>query len=163
MGSGFQKFILDIIMRIVLTNISTISNSNLIFIDEGFGCLDKENFLHIADILKKLKHNFSAMVIITHIPELKSYADKSITIKKLGADSLVKHGDIVKEKYSSSEEKQTNLPNQASLIIIRGKMYYCKSCDTERKYTEQAVARHLSSKSYVAKHNRYLNLDANDS
>ena len=88
MASGYQKFIMDMILRIVLLNglsgISgnNISNPNILILDEGFGCLDKENFIEVAKILKKLKQCFSYIMIITHINELKSYADKSIDIKR---------------------------------------------------------------------------------
>jgi DNA repair exonuclease SbcCD ATPase subunit len=179
MGSGFQKFILDIIMRIVLTNISPVSNPNLIFIDEGFGCLDKENFLHVAGILQKLKNNFSAMIVITHIPELKAYADKSITVGRQAGDSIMRHGtemkkniideglsvDKTKEKKVVKEkkaEKESTCPVECveDLIEINGTMYRCVACDVVHKYTPEAVKKHLDAKSYKAKHEKHLNLRA---
>jgi DNA repair exonuclease SbcCD ATPase subunit len=52
----------------------------MLIVDEGFGCLDRENFTRVAKILSKLKSNFRCMLIITHIDELKSYADRLIDI-----------------------------------------------------------------------------------
>jgi DNA repair exonuclease SbcCD ATPase subunit len=97
MASGYQKFIMDMILRIVLlkdlSGISgnNISNPNILILDEGFGCLDKENFIEVAKILKKLKQCFSCIMIITHINELKSYADKSIDIKRSNQVSKINY------------------------------------------------------------------------
>jgi energy-coupling factor transporter ATP-binding protein EcfA2 len=97
MASGYQKFIMDMILRIVLLNDlsgisgNNISNPNILILDEGFGCLDKENFIEVAKILKKLKQCFSCIMIITHINELKSYADKSIDIKRSNQVSKINY------------------------------------------------------------------------
>jgi DNA repair exonuclease SbcCD ATPase subunit len=97
MASGYQKFIMDMILRIVLlkdlSGISgnNISNPNILILDEGFGCLDKENFIEVAKILKKLKQCFSCIMVITHINELKSYADKSIDIKRTNQVSKINY------------------------------------------------------------------------
>ncbi len=162
MGSGFQKFILDIIMRVVLTNISPVSNSNMIFIDEGFGCLDKENFIHVASILKKLKRNFSAMFVVTHIPELKSYSDKTIMISRLKGDSIIRYGtDIKPEPLSSAAPSNSKADAQKPVrtdgfIEITGGTYKCLACGVERKYTASLLERHLSAKTYAAKHTKYM-------
>ena len=94
MGSGMQKFILDMVARITLTQISTISNPNMIFIDEGFGSLDKDNFILVADILKKLKLNFDALIIISHLSEMTTYMDKSINITRKKYLSNVQYGEL---------------------------------------------------------------------
>lgn len=65
MTSGYQEFVIDMIMRIVLTTIlcrgksNNIINPIILILDEGFGCLDKKNFIEVDEMLKKLKHNFS--------------------------------------------------------------------------------------------------------
>ncbi len=140
-------------MRVVLTNISPVSNPNIIFIDEGFGCLDKENFIQVASILRKLKNNFSAMIVVTHIPELKSYADKTITISNANRDSIMRYG-------VSDAEIKISIPDTPiqSFIEIIGSMYRCIACGFVRKYTDNAVQKHLNAKSYKSKHEKYLSL-----
>jgi len=97
MASGYQKFIMDMILRIVLLNDlcgisgNNISNPNILILDEGFGCLDSDNFIEVAKILKKLKQCFSCIMIITHINELKSYADKSIDITRTNQESKINY------------------------------------------------------------------------
>lgn len=94
LGSGFQKFILDMILRIVLTKLSNISNPNILFIDEGFGCLDKDNFINVCGCLQKLKDNFDAMIIITHIPELQAYMNQIIEVKTDMIQSQLQFGQM---------------------------------------------------------------------
>lgn len=94
MGSGMMKFLLDLIFRITLTEISSISCPRTLFVDEGFGALDRENFIAVANILQKLKANFDSLIIISHITELQSYVDKTIEIKRSGYLSNVQYGSL---------------------------------------------------------------------
>lgn len=94
LGSGFQKFLLDMIMRIVLTRISNISNPNILFVDEGFGCLDKENFASVCSCLIKMKSNFDAMIVITHIPELQAYMNQIMNVNSENGQSHLQFGHL---------------------------------------------------------------------
>jgi DNA repair exonuclease SbcCD ATPase subunit len=102
LGSGFQKFLLDMIMRIVLTKISNISNPNILFVDEGFGCLDKSNFTNVCSCLMKMKSNFDAMIVITHIPELQSYMDQLLEVSNDGLSKL-QFGQLTIDDYDLFE------------------------------------------------------------
>jgi DNA repair exonuclease SbcCD ATPase subunit len=103
LGSGFQKFLLDMIMRIVLTRISNISNPNILFIDEGFGCLDKQNFINVCSCLTKMKDNFDAMIIITHIPELQAYMNQILQINTDNNASKLQFGNLTLDQYDIFE------------------------------------------------------------
>jgi DNA repair exonuclease SbcCD ATPase subunit/predicted MPP superfamily phosphohydrolase len=117
MGSGFQKFLLDMIMRIILTDISVLSCPNIIFIDEGFGCLDADNFTEVAKILRKLKYNFDAMIIITHIQELKSYADVAINIDRNENFSNIKFGKLTEaEANVNIDTTSDTLPDDSEEV-----------------------------------------------
>ena len=90
--------ILRIVLLDGLNNISgnNISNPNILILDEGFGCLDEENFTEVAGILKKLKRCFKCILIITHINKLKTYADANINIERVGHNSKITYsGDSV--------------------------------------------------------------------
>ena len=183
MSSGFQKFIIDIIMRIVLTNISVLGNSNILFIDEGFGCLDKENFVEVSKILQTLKYNFSAIVIITHISELKSYADKIIDVKKLTKFSSIQYGELTDTELAielkSEIERDSRIAKEfkenkiicpvdtipeiiqshaEKLVEVKENTYYCRACKIEKKMSLNAIKKHLSSKSYQKKHDKYISI-----
>jgi ATPase subunit of ABC transporter with duplicated ATPase domains len=243
MASGYQKFVIDMIMRIVLTTIlsggksNNISNPNMLILDEGFGCLDKKNFIAVAEVLKKLKNNFKCMVIITHIEELKSYADEIINIERIKRCSKITYGQIfggesvanimlemklikenkefsdilmasrveknkkqalkqgeikakkelvVKirtekikardaEKVNRANIKAEKEKNDIELVRIMGlpdlirehtittfenadavPMFMCKACNKSFVATERRILAHVSSKSYRAKHKKYI-------
>jgi exonuclease SbcC len=108
LASGMQKFVLDLIFRITLTNISSISSSRTLFVDEGFGALDRDNFIAIAEMLQKLKGNFDSLIIISHIIELRSYVDISINIEKHDYTSFVQYGVL------TDAQKRVNLADETS-------------------------------------------------
>jgi DNA repair exonuclease SbcCD ATPase subunit len=112
MGSGMQKFVLDLIFRITLTEISSISCPKTLFVDEGFGSLDKENFIGIANTLQKLKTNFDSLIIISHISELNSYVDKTIKIAKRGHLSNVQFGELANYQKEVRLLLDTNVNNK---------------------------------------------------
>jgi DNA repair exonuclease SbcCD ATPase subunit len=107
MASGYQKFIMDMILRIVLTTClaksNNISNPNILILDEGFGCLDTQTFVSVAKVLKTLKNRFEFILIITHIEELKSYADQIINITRIQNESKLISGG---ESNCNSESLQ---------------------------------------------------------
>ncbi len=80
-ASGFQKFILDIIMRVVFAEITKCSTPEILFIDEGFGCLDKNNFSTVCGTLGHFSRNFKSIFIISHLEEIQSYMHSNIKIK----------------------------------------------------------------------------------
>lgn len=98
MGSGFQKFVIDLCIRIVLTQISKISRPNILMIDEGFGCLDPHNFKEIQKCIVQLKHNYDYILIISHIQELKSSCSKYIKITRVGDFSNILFGELTTEE-----------------------------------------------------------------
>lgn len=115
MSSGMQKFLLDLIFRITLTEISCISCTKTLFVDEGFGALDKENFISVANILQKLKVNFDSLFIISHITELNSYVDITINIRKYDYLSKVQYGALSdNEKHIRVLEYMSNNSNATS-------------------------------------------------
>ena len=82
MGSGYQKFVLDLVMRIVFSELSRSSNPRLLFIDEGFGSLDSTNFINLCKCLSQLKSRFRSLILISHIDEIQTYITDFIRVKK---------------------------------------------------------------------------------
>jgi ABC-type multidrug transport system ATPase subunit len=118
MGSGMQKFVLDLIFRITLTQISSISCPKTLFVDEGFGSLDAENFIAIANILQKLKGDFDSLIIISHITELRNYVDMSIDITRKGYLSSVKFGGLTDDQKTLSLSAETNIINKRNTDFV---------------------------------------------
>lgn len=118
MGSGMQKFVLDLIFRITLTQISSISCPKTLFVDEGFGSLDAENFIAIANILQKLKGDFDSLIIISHISELRNYVDMSIDITRKGYLSSVKFGDLTDDQKVLMLATETSAVNKSNADFV---------------------------------------------
>jgi hypothetical protein len=119
MASGYQKFIMDMILRIVLTTClaksNNISNPNILILDEGFGCLDKKNFVEVAKVLKTLKNKFKSILIITHIEELKSYADQIINITRAQNESKLISGGGTNGDFEPLQMLKMNLVEELSV------------------------------------------------
>lgn len=162
MGSGFQKFLLDMIMRITLTNISVLSNPSIIFIDEGFGCLDAENFIEVAQILTKLKNNFDAMIIITHLQELKAYTDITIDIKVVNTFSILHSGSLTESEKNvvhkaHVDDVDIKIDDVMILFDLTPDGATCKACKKTLKRTaESTLLKHFTAKTGKKRHDKYL-------
>jgi len=116
--------ILRIVLLDGLNNISgnNISNPNILILDEGFGCLDEENFTEVARILKKLKRCFKCILIITHINKLKTYADANINIERVGHNSKI--------TYSRNSESKNKID---SMLEVKIDVYLADKKETMSK------------------------------
>lgn len=147
LGSGMQRFVLDLIFRIVLTEISCISCPAILFVDEGFGCLDRESFISVAGILQKLKGNFKGMFIISHINELRAYVDKTIDVVKKGQYSNVQSGEITLSQKCLQLLSENNVNNKRVVDF--------KASGKEKKLTkkqEEKLSAEDKIKKYAADH-----------
>jgi len=88
-GSGMEKMIASIAIRVALINISNLSKSDMFIIDEGFGALDDSNIESCSRLLKSLKKFFKTILIISHVDSIKEIVDKNIEVTKKGPDSYV--------------------------------------------------------------------------
>ena len=88
-GSGMEKMIASIAIRVALINISNLSKSDMFIIDEGFGALDDSNIEACSRLLKSLKKFFKTILIISHVDSIKEIVDKNIEVIKKGPDSYV--------------------------------------------------------------------------
>jgi exonuclease SbcC len=80
LGSGMEKMISSIAIRVALTNISSLPKSTMLIIDEGFGALDESNLEACARLLTNLKSYFKNILIISHVDAIKDIVDNVIDI-----------------------------------------------------------------------------------
>ena len=90
-GSGMEKMMASIAIRVALINISSLPKSDIFIIDEGFGALDESNIEACGRLLKSLKRYFKTILIISHVDSIKDIVDKNIEITIKGQDSYVDH------------------------------------------------------------------------
>ena len=91
LGSGMEKMIASLAIRVALINVSSLPKTSMLMIDEGFGSLDENNLESCGKLLHSLKKWFKNIVVISHIDAIKDIVDNTIDITKKGADSHVRH------------------------------------------------------------------------
>jgi DNA repair exonuclease SbcCD ATPase subunit len=89
LGSGMEKMMSSLAIRVALINCSTLPKTNMLMIDEGFGALDETNLEACGKLLQSLKKWFKNILIISHIDAIKDIVDNTIEIMKKGVDSHV--------------------------------------------------------------------------
>ena len=88
-GSGMEKMISSLALRVALINVCTLPRSDMLIIDEGFGALDDKNVEACSRLLISLKKYFSNIIIISHVDAVKDVVDNVIDIQKNGKDAKV--------------------------------------------------------------------------
>lgn len=89
LGSGMEKSISSIALRVALNNISSLPKSDFFIIDEGFGVFDDAGIEACNRLLTSLKRYFRIVLVITHIDGIKDIADHVLEITKNEKDSKV--------------------------------------------------------------------------
>ena len=82
MGSGLEKFVLSLAIRVALINISNLPRPNFIAIDEGFGCADKDNLNSMSSLLSYFRDIFDFIWVVSHLDAMKDMVDTQLEIKK---------------------------------------------------------------------------------
>ena len=89
-GSGMEKMISSLALRVALINVCNAPRSDVLIIDEGFGALDDKNIEACSRLLESLKKYFTNILIISHVDAMKDVVDNVLDIQKNGKDSYVK-------------------------------------------------------------------------
>jgi len=88
-GSGMEKMVSSLAIRVALTNVSSLPKTDTLIIDEGFGVLDETNVEACSRLLVSLKRWFKNIIAITHVDGIKDVADNLIEITNDEKDSKV--------------------------------------------------------------------------
>jgi exonuclease SbcC len=89
LGSGMEKAISSIALRVALRNVSSLPKSDFFIIDEGFGVFDEAGVEACNRLLISLKRYFRLIMVITHIDAVKDIADFTLEITKNEKESKV--------------------------------------------------------------------------
>ena len=108
-ASGFQKFTISLATRIVLGHFGAagIKNTQL-FIDEGFTACDNDNLENVPVVLKELLTIYDAIVIVSHLDDLKQGISSSINIDRdpIKQLSQIKFGTVLSSMPLSNIRKR---------------------------------------------------------
>lgn len=91
MGSGMERFISGVAIRVALMNISNLPRPNFIALDEGFGVLDSDNFNSLFMLFQYLKTQFDFIIVISHLDSMRDVVNDFIEIEKRDGFSKITH------------------------------------------------------------------------
>ena len=89
MLSGMEKFVLNLAFRVALLNLSALSRTDFLLIDEGFGTLDAESSSSLPSLFSYLKDKFKFVLIISHVDHIRDYVDDFLDIRQVNSFSEV--------------------------------------------------------------------------
>jgi DNA repair exonuclease SbcCD ATPase subunit len=148
-GSGFQKFIIDFALRISIRKCVD-KFPKFMIIDEGFGCVDRENLVNVQTAMTNLVNNKDSdldfMLVISHIESMESISNQSIKIQQdlfqtqdqNGADTEILFSrcaygtrpeipDRVEPTTPSVPAQETQYEDHTFMSIVNGKRH-CSIC-----------------------------------
>jgi DNA repair exonuclease SbcCD ATPase subunit/DNA repair exonuclease SbcCD nuclease subunit len=82
LGSGAEKTISAMAIRLALLNVSSLPKGNIFILDEPGAALDEENMEGFVRILDMVKGYFKTVLLISHLDSLKDCVDTQIVIDK---------------------------------------------------------------------------------
>ena len=82
MGSGAEKTIASMAVRLALISVSSLPKSNIFVLDEPATALDAEHMEGFTRLLQMIKAQFKTVLLITHLEGLKDVVDMTIDIDK---------------------------------------------------------------------------------
>ena len=91
LGSGSEKTIAAMAIRLALLNVSSLPKPDLFILDEPATALDEENMEGFIRILDMVKSYFKTVLLISHLDTLKDCADITIEIEKKGNFAYVNY------------------------------------------------------------------------
>lgn len=82
MGSGAEKTMAAIAIRLALLSVSSLPTGDIFILDEPGTALDEENMAGFVRILDLIKLYFKNVILISHLDSLKDCVDTQIVIEK---------------------------------------------------------------------------------
>ena len=91
--SGAEKFVVDLAIRIAMSKFLAHragASVQLFVLDEGLSCADNKNREEIINAIRAVSNEFSKVLFITHIEELKDALDQKIIVTKNSEGSHIR-------------------------------------------------------------------------
>jgi DNA repair exonuclease SbcCD nuclease subunit len=140
-SSGYQKFLIDLILRQVLCTLTLSAHPRILFIDEGFGSLDTKNFdIVCREMLPRLAARFDKVIIISHVPGIHTHIAANCVIQKIDGRSHVQFGRanaslLTTNAVADHLEKQATMKEEN-----RAKKKVAESKETEKMASDAKSA-----------------------
>jgi len=158
MASGFQKFIISIIFRIVLGVVIPCA-ADFLIIDEGFGCMDKQHTARIIKVLEYLRNKYKFVFIVSHIDELQNIINKPLMIEQrttaIGICSRVNNGPVDVAIIPPADvvlpQADAAAPVNAAVNDNLNDMPARIICACGAQIARSAMSRHMKTARHIAK------------
>ena len=89
MGSGAEKTIAAMAIRLALLNVTTLPKGDIFILDEPGTALDAENMEGFVRILDMIKTQFKTVLLISHLDNLKDVVDQQLLIEKISGYAYI--------------------------------------------------------------------------
>jgi DNA repair exonuclease SbcCD ATPase subunit/DNA repair exonuclease SbcCD nuclease subunit len=90
MGSGAEKTIASMAIRLALISVTNLPKSELFILDEPATALDQDHMEGFIRLLQMIKSQFRTVLLISHLESLKDIVDMTIDIQKVDGYAKVK-------------------------------------------------------------------------
>jgi DNA repair exonuclease SbcCD ATPase subunit/DNA repair exonuclease SbcCD nuclease subunit len=88
-AGGFQQFLMNISVRIALSQMIGGVRSKQLIIDEGFTSADTKHLSRVPDFLRGLIGMYDSVIIVSHLEKLKDGVDQYIMVRRDGNESYL--------------------------------------------------------------------------
>lgn len=88
-SSGFQKFVISLAFRVVLSQLSEKTKPRQFILDEGFTSCDDENIMKMPNMIREFLSYFDSILLISHLDTIVDMVDIKIPIKKVRGQTLL--------------------------------------------------------------------------
>ena len=82
MGSGAEKTLASMAIRLALISVTNLPKSELFILDEPATALDQDHMEGFTNLLRIIKNQFKTVILISHLDSLKAIVDQQILIEK---------------------------------------------------------------------------------
>jgi len=82
LGSGAEKTISAMAIRLALLNVSSLPKGNIFILDEPGTALDEDNMEGFVRMMDMVKEHFKTVLLISHLDNLKDCVDTQLVIDK---------------------------------------------------------------------------------
>jgi ABC-type dipeptide/oligopeptide/nickel transport system ATPase subunit len=94
--SGMELFMVEVVFKIIIGQISVIPKSNILFIDESISVLDKHKMASIDELFNFMKQYYNQVFLITHMRQVKNHIKNNLDItKKNGRSHIINIDNIM--------------------------------------------------------------------
>lgn len=117
--SGMESFMIDLAFKIVLTQISEMPRSNVLFIDESISVLDHDRLTNIDSLFEFITQYYNFVFLITHLQSIKNSLNCYLFIKNKNNKSFINNTDTLNKYIFIDNDNTKNNDNDEDQIITK--------------------------------------------